>query len=209
MTWFDGRGFFLTITVEFGCQFWHFTKCLWDFIQKRSKAVIELHDLGAYFMFGWLDTWLKHTSVNVFLKSHSKQIFSFRVAMVILYSYKDDYYKILLWKPRDCTCLGDIPLCFRQRTPRDCFYPWTNKICLEHWRFPIGRCESQRYKWISFTVVNGKPVIWPNLSQRSQNPSVFRGPQQRLTRGSLDFIALIELENLRERAFYWMCHEYR
>lgn len=38
---------------------------------------------------------------------------SYRVAVVVLYSYKDDYYKILLWKPRCSTDLGGIPLCFR------------------------------------------------------------------------------------------------
>lgn len=163
---FDGRGLFLTITVEFRCQFWqHFTKCLWDFIQKRSKAVIEHHNLGPEGMEAWehiscLVGWILSWSILLLMFFEiCKQIFCYRVAMMILYSYKDDYYKILLWKPRDCTCLGDIPLCFRQQTPRDSFYPWTNKICLEHWRFPFGRCESQRYKWTS--------LLWWMVNQLS------------------------------------------
>lgn len=56
----------------------------------------------------------------------------------------------------------------------------------------IWKVQDPKIQVNFFTVVNGKPAIRSNLSQRSQNPSVFRGPQ-RLTRGSLDFIALIEL----------------
>lgn len=103
---------------------------------------------------GWILSW---SILLLMFFEICKQIFCYRVAMVILYSYKYDYYKILLWKPRDC--LGDIPLCFRQQTPRDSFYPWTNKICLEHWGFPFGRCESQRYKWTS--------LLWWMVNQLS------------------------------------------
>lgn len=55
-----------------------------------------------------------------------------RVAVVVLYSYKDDYYKILLWEAKRFLWPGkDFILPEVQTSLEDCFYPWLSRICVE------------------------------------------------------------------------------
>lgn len=127
---------------------------------------------------------------------------SCRVAVVVLYSYKDDYYKILLWKPRGCTGLGEIPVCLRLRRLPETIAVLRYKESA--WRLAdsyLFHLESQGLedKWFFFFfffLSNGNSAIWlqiHNFPKTFQCFVIFLFLRQRWTIGSLNFIALIEL----------------
>lgn len=126
-------------------------------------------------------------------ESHNWQMLSSRrLAVVVLYSYKDDYYKILLWKPawfnwpwKRPSRLSQVPETVSILGPAESAWGLTDSY--------LFHLESERptdTNRLFFTVLNGdpksitfwKPLLW--------------------TSGSLDFDALIGQRKLKYRGLF-------